>query len=115
MLSVGPQDSPLRPFYLRVMRARKPLCIALNKPVPLSLLSPGAARGSGTPAVLVCSSGTAVANMLPAVIEAAQTGVPLVVVSADRPAELRDSGANQTIDQVKIFGSYVRSGRRIQH
>lgn len=46
--------------------------------------------------------------MLPAVVEAAQSGVPLVVVSGDRPFELRDSGANQTIDQVKIFGGYVR-------
>lgn len=74
----------------------------------------GATRGSGTPAVLVCSSGTAVANMLPAVIEAAQTGVPLIVVSADRPAEMRDTGANQTIDQVKIFGGYTRCGRCVK-
>ena len=52
------------------------------------------------PAVVITSSGTAVANLLPAVVEAHQAGVPLLVLSADRPGELRGTGANQTIDQV---------------
>ncbi|UFU05811.1 2-succinyl-5-enolpyruvyl-6-hydroxy-3-cyclohexene-1-carboxylic-acid synthase [Ruania halotolerans] len=61
------------------------------------------------PAAVVTTSGTAVANLHPAVLEAAHSGAPLVVVSADRPHELRGVGANQTTDQVKIFGSTVRS------
>jgi len=58
-------------------------------------------------AAVVCTSGTAVANLHPAVLEAAHAGVPLVAVSADRPARLRGSGANQVTDQVGIFGSLV--------
>ena len=68
----------------------------------------GLARNSG-PAAVVCTSGTAVANLHPAVIEAAHAGVPLVAVTADRPARLRGTGANQTTDQVGIFGSLVRA------
>ncbi len=61
----------------------------------------------GARAAVVCTSGTAVANLHPAVLEAAHAGVPLVVVSADRPARLRATGANQTTDQVGIFGPLV--------
>ena len=57
---------------------------------------------------LVCTSGTALANYAPAVIEAHYSGVPLLVLSADRPPELREWGAGQTIDQVKIFGAQIR-------
>ncbi len=60
------------------------------------------------PAAVVTTSGTAVANLHPAVLEAAHAGLPLVVVTADRPHEMRGTGANQTTDQVGIFGSAVR-------
>ena len=63
----------------------------------------GHGRATGRPAVVITSSGTAVANLLPAAVEAAQSGVPLLLVTGDRPAELRDSGANQTIDQVRLL------------
>ncbi len=66
----------------------------------------GIGKGSGIPACLVCTSGTALANYLPAVIEATQSGVPLIVASADRPPHQRSIGASQTIDQIKIFGDY---------
>lgn len=68
----------------------------------------GVARAVARPAAVITTSGTAVANLFPAIVEADVAQVPLIVISADRPSELRGSGANQTIDQVKIFGSAVR-------
>lgn len=68
----------------------------------------GHARVAGQPAAWITTSGTAVANGLPAVVEASRDGVPIVLLTADRPPELRGTGANQTIDQVEIFGSAVR-------
>ena len=68
----------------------------------------GHARATGRPAAWITTSGTAVANGLPAVVEAATDGVPMVLLTADRPPELRQTGANQTIDQPDIFGDYVR-------
>lgn len=68
----------------------------------------GVGRTTQTPAAWITTSGTAVANGLPAAVEAANDGVPLLLITSDRPPELRDTGANQTIDQVKIFGDYVR-------
>jgi 2-succinyl-5-enolpyruvyl-6-hydroxy-3-cyclohexene-1-carboxylate synthase len=68
----------------------------------------GAAQASGVPVALLCTSGTALVNYHPAVCEADESGVPLLVLSADRPPELRGIGAGQTIDQIKSFGSSVR-------
>jgi 2-succinyl-5-enolpyruvyl-6-hydroxy-3-cyclohexene-1-carboxylate synthase len=68
----------------------------------------GAAQASGEPVALLCTSGTAVANYHPAVDEADESALPLVVLSADRPPELRGIGAGQTVDQIKPFGSSVR-------
>ena len=68
----------------------------------------GRARRSGKVTPLVCTSGTAAANYHPAVIEASQSRVPMLVLTADRPPELRGSGANQTIDQEKLYGDAVR-------
>jgi 2-succinyl-5-enolpyruvyl-6-hydroxy-3-cyclohexene-1-carboxylate synthase len=68
----------------------------------------GAARASGRPVAVTCTSGTAAANLLPAVIEAREARVPLIVLTADRPPELREVGAGQTIDQVKLYGDAVK-------
>ena len=68
----------------------------------------GLAKASRRPVAILCTSGTAAANFHPAVIEAAESGVPLLVLTADRPPELRGAGASQTIDQVKLYGSAVR-------
>jgi 2-succinyl-5-enolpyruvyl-6-hydroxy-3-cyclohexene-1-carboxylate synthase len=68
----------------------------------------GLAKATGVPAALACTSGTAAANFAPAVIEAHEARVPLLVLTADRPPELRDLGAGQTIDQVKLYGSAAK-------
>ena len=68
----------------------------------------GLAKTSGRPVALACTSGTAAANYAPAVIEAHEARVPLLVLTADRPPELRELGAGQTIDQVKLYGSAAK-------
>jgi len=68
----------------------------------------GAAKAAGRAVAVTCTSGTATANLAPAVIEAHQARVPLVVLTADRPPELREVGAGQTIDQVKLYGTAAK-------
>lgn len=68
----------------------------------------GIGRASGIPAVLLCTSGTAAAHFVAPVVEAHQSRVPMIVCTADRPPELRDVAAPQTIDQTKMFGNNVR-------
>jgi 2-succinyl-5-enolpyruvyl-6-hydroxy-3-cyclohexene-1-carboxylate synthase len=68
----------------------------------------GQARASGRPSLLVCTSGTAGAHYYPAVLEAELASVPLIVLTADRPAELQQCGAAQTVDQLHLFGRHVR-------
>ncbi len=68
----------------------------------------GIARSTGRPMIVTCTSGTAAANLHPAVIEADHAGLPLIVLTADRPPELRAKGAGQAIDQIKLYGDSVR-------
>ncbi len=68
----------------------------------------GLAKASGLPTAVACTSGTAAAELLPAAIEAHEAGVPLLLLTADRPPELRESGAGQTIDQIKLYGGAVK-------
>lgn len=68
----------------------------------------GLSKASGLPVAITCTSGTAVANLFPAVVEAHEARVPLIVMSADRPPELREVGAGQTIDQLGIFGGFAK-------
>lgn len=72
-----------------------------------SFFALGQARRTGRAVALICSSGTAAANFYPAVIEASESGVPMLILSADRPPELRACHAGQAIDQVKLFGPYA--------
>jgi len=73
-----------------------------------AFLALGLAKASGRPVALVCTSGTAAAHFHAAVIEADEASVPLIVLTADRPPELRGTGANQTIDQIKLYGAAAR-------
>jgi len=68
----------------------------------------GMAKRSGRPVALLCTSGTAAANFFPAIVEAHLTHVPLLVLTSDRPHELRENGAPQTIDQTHLYGSHVK-------
>ncbi|PSB15380.1 2-succinyl-5-enolpyruvyl-6-hydroxy-3-cyclohexene-1-carboxylic-acid synthase [filamentous cyanobacterium Phorm 46] len=71
-----------------------------------SFFALGIAKKSGVPTALICTSGTAAANFFPAIIEARESRIPLLIFTADRPPELRDCHAGQAIDQVKIYGNY---------
>ena len=73
----------------------------------------GLAKASGRPVAIIATSGTAVANYLPAVMEAQSSRLPLVVLTGDRPLRLQDLGAPQTCDQLKIFGDAVRHFREM--
>ena len=68
----------------------------------------GTGLATGEPAAVLCTSGSAAANLHPSIVEADQAGVPMIVLTADRPPELRDIGAGQTIDQLKLYGDAVR-------
>lgn len=95
-----------------------PLTVAFSKQAPdieaipildersAAFFALGRAKATGKPVVLVCTSGTAGANFYPAVIEAKESRIPLLILTTDRPAELRDCHSGQTIDQVKLYGNY---------
>ncbi|KAI3719962.1 hypothetical protein L6452_20868 [Arctium lappa] len=104
-IAPGSRSSPLA-----VAASSHPMtsCIACFDERSLAFHAIGYARGSRKPAVVITSSGTAVSNLLPAVVEAYQDFLPLLLLTADRPPELLDAGANQAINQVNHFGSFVR-------
>ena len=68
----------------------------------------GVAKATGRPAAVTCTSGTGAAHYLPAVIEAREARIPLIVLTADRPPELREVGAGQAIDQLKLYGDHAK-------
>jgi isochorismate synthase/2-succinyl-5-enolpyruvyl-6-hydroxy-3-cyclohexene-1-carboxylate synthase/2-succinyl-6-hydroxy-2,4-cyclohexadiene-1-carboxylate synthase/O-succinylbenzoate synthase len=104
-IAPGSRSSPLTLAIAQHPRAR--LIPGIDER-SLGFWALGHGKATGRPCVVVTSSGTAVANLLPAVVEASQSNVPMILMTADRPAELRDTGSNQTINQVGIFGHYVR-------
>ena len=108
VLAPGSRSAPLALEALRLDRAgRIRLHVRIDER-SAGFLALGLAKVSGVPVAVICTSGTAVANLTPAVVEASYSAIPLVVLSADRPVESRGVGAPQTIDQVDFFGRTVR-------
>ena len=103
VISPGSRSTPLTVSVAQNLSARHIICVDERG---AAFHAVGYARATGKPAVLICTSGSAAANYFPAVIEAATDGVPMIILSADRPPELRQTGANQTIEQVNLYGAY---------
>ncbi|MDP1848744.1 MAG: 2-succinyl-5-enolpyruvyl-6-hydroxy-3-cyclohexene-1-carboxylic-acid synthase [Solirubrobacteraceae bacterium] len=103
--SPGSRSSPLVLALVREPRLR---CFSHIDERCAGFFAVGAAKLSGRPVALACTSGTAAANLAPGVIEAYQARIPLVVLTADRPAELREVGAGQTIDQIELYGTAAK-------
>jgi 2-succinyl-5-enolpyruvyl-6-hydroxy-3-cyclohexene-1-carboxylate synthase len=96
------------PILLSLVRERRIRCWSHLDERCAGFFAVGAAKASATPVAMTCTSGTAAANLVPAVVEAYWARVPLIVLTADRPAELRDVGAGQAIDQLKLYGDAVK-------
>jgi 2-succinyl-5-enolpyruvyl-6-hydroxy-3-cyclohexene-1-carboxylate synthase len=108
VIAPGSRSTPMAMAFYDLERAgRLRLHVRIDER-SASFLALGLAKASRLPVAVLCTSGTAAANFHPAVIEADESGVPLLVLTADRPPELRAAGANQAIDQVKLYGGAVR-------
>jgi 2-succinyl-5-enolpyruvyl-6-hydroxy-3-cyclohexene-1-carboxylate synthase len=108
VLAPGSRSAPLAiALWQQADRGRLRLHVRVDER-SAAFLALGLAKAGGRPAAVLCTSGTAAASFHPAVIEADESGVPLLVLTADRPPELRGTGANQAIDQLKLFGAAVR-------
>lgn len=105
MVAPGSRSTPLA---LAVLRNTNIAVEVFHDERTAGFAALGVGLSSGTPAVLICSSGTAAAHFFAPVIEAHLSCVPMIVCTADRPSHLRDIGAPQTVDQVKMFGDAVR-------
>ena len=110
VISPGSRSTPLALACLRHPRLRTWIQVDERSAGFFAL---GLSKADRRPVALVCTSGSAPANWFPAVIEANHGLIPLILLTADRPAELRDCGANQTINQVRLFGSQVRASHEL--
>lgn len=105
VISPGSRSTPLAMLFVE----HKEIQVYMNiDERSAAFFALGLAKASNSPVAMLCTSGTAAANYFPAVIEADLSRVPLIVLTADRPHELRDVGAPQAIDQLHLFGRYVR-------
>ena len=108
VISPGSRNAPLSiAFHQASVKGLIKLHVRIDERTA-AFFALGIAKASGRPVPIVCTSGTAGANYHPAVLEASHTNLPLLVLTADRPASLRKTGANQTTEQARIFGKAVR-------
>ena len=103
--SPGSRSTPL---IIGCERERRLSCFPALDERTAAFLASGHARRTGFPTALICTSGSALTHWFPAVTEASYSGIPLLLLSADRPPELQECGAGQTINQSRLFGSFVR-------
>ena len=108
VISPGSRNAPLSiAFYQASKKGLISLHVRIDERTA-AFFALGLAKASGRAVPILCTSGTAVANYHPAILEASHTNAPLMVLTADRPAMLRKTGANQTTEQARIFGKAVR-------
>jgi 2-succinyl-5-enolpyruvyl-6-hydroxy-3-cyclohexene-1-carboxylate synthase len=105
IISPGSRSTP---FVLAAHRHPELRCRDILDERSAGFFALGQGKASGEPSLLICTSGTAGAHYLPAVMEASLSHTPLLVLTADRPFELQECGANQTVDQLKLYGAHVR-------
>lgn len=105
VISPGSRSTP---FVIAALENEQLECISAIDERSAAHYALGRARATLRPSLLVCTSGSAAANYFPAVMEANEAGVPVIVLSADRPPELHHCGANQTTDQIDLYGKHVR-------
>ncbi|MEJ7597624.1 MAG: 2-succinyl-5-enolpyruvyl-6-hydroxy-3-cyclohexene-1-carboxylic-acid synthase [Kofleriaceae bacterium] len=106
VISPGSRSTPL---VVALARESRLTLVTIIDERSAAFYALGAARACGEPVALVCTSGSAAAHYLPAIVEASLAGVALIALTADRPTELHACGAAQTIDQHGLYGSYVRA------
>jgi len=105
LVSPGSRNTPLTLAALAEPRIRD---LSIRDERSAGFIALGRAKATGRPAAVICTSGSAAAHYLPAVVEANQSGTPLVVITADRPRRLRGTSAPQTMDQVLLYGSHAK-------
>ena len=108
VVAPGSRSTPLAVAVARAVAEGKTTWLVHADERACAFVALGWARATGRPAAVVTTSGTAVANLLPACVEADAAGVPLLLLTADRPPELRDTGANQTVRQPNTFAPFAR-------
>jgi len=108
VLAPGSRSTPVAMAFFEAGRQQRVRLHVRIDERSASFTALGLAKASRRPVAVLCTSGTAAANIHPAVIEAGESGVPLLVLTADRPPELRGIGANQAIDQIKLYGDAAR-------
>lgn len=107
-LALGP-GARSAPLALAALRRPELTCHVINDERAAGFFALGLGKASGRPAAVLTTSGTAAANLLPAIVEANLAQVPLLALTADRPAAAHGWGANQTVDQTRLFGAHVRA------